>query len=595
MRGQHAGISWIRISDEIKRFVRKHGNEVPRRALFCTFDIHVERFNSVIFPLLDQGRRPFQTMVLADAGALQARLSHGQPTSFGRYQLMPVRCMTGGVFHPKLVVLRAGKWILVGVGSSNLTSGGLGGNLELMLFVKGNIETREQPLIAGSANFLSRLVDPTTAAVIMPERARDFVGTLVDNVSIDDEKDTLLHTLDEPLIDQMRRLVGGNVTDLRVVSPWHSAGEGIDGLDSQMAIQLSKHFSAPLTVYTGGQGGKAPKLGPNVQVRIRRDSTIDSTEQEYDGDSPEVALSARRIPVEVHAKAYLFEARRNVGFLFFGSANCTQPALCRTVKHGGNVELLVGCHVRPTDLQTWRSDLDNLFLEAQRSVLIKPVKPLAKVSGRILSGEALLSESEGPERLILELVGDGVGTISVSASPEGRSSVSFSLEGSKVVIDDIKVLRKLLVSERFNAENGVFGSVLYERVGIKWVAFPVCVPVFGSISSDPTDVLEELVLQEIGQWRNSRPGKVRPNDTDIVDAPNSDDDIDKDKHDLAIAQHQGELDRIAVSVAILKRRLAHENSGQGRLAILEKQLKMAGLQTHLLGIVSTYLRTGGKA
>ena len=68
-------------------------------------------------------------LVVADAGALQAQFRAGMYSTFGRYNVAPARCAKGGVFHPKLMLLRAGKHYLAGIGSANLTPGGLGGNL----------------------------------------------------------------------------------------------------------------------------------------------------------------------------------------------------------------------------------------------------------------------------------------------------------------------------------------------------------------------------------------------------------------------------------------------------------------------------------
>ena len=89
------------------------------------------------------------------------------------YELAPVRLKGPGVFHPKLIVLQAGERVLVGIGSGNLTPGGLGGNLELMLFA--STDSTDGRALAGSAiQFLYDL--RRASAVRMPPSAQRFLG-----------------------------------------------------------------------------------------------------------------------------------------------------------------------------------------------------------------------------------------------------------------------------------------------------------------------------------------------------------------------------------------------------------------------------------
>src|SRR5215831_2436611 len=95
------GLRWERISEAIGDFVRQHGAPAPRRAVLCTYEFDPERFQAVLFPSLTRRSRQFRTLVLADAGALQQKLSARFHHALGRYELAPVKCQSQGVFHPK--------------------------------------------------------------------------------------------------------------------------------------------------------------------------------------------------------------------------------------------------------------------------------------------------------------------------------------------------------------------------------------------------------------------------------------------------------------------------------------------------------------
>ena len=121
------GLSHRKTTDAISSFVRQHASATPRRAVFCTYDFHAPRFEAVVLPQVTRRGRFFRTLVLADQAALQRPGALTQRGAGPRYELAPVRLKGPGVFHPKLVVLQAGPRVLVGIGSSNLTPGGLAG------------------------------------------------------------------------------------------------------------------------------------------------------------------------------------------------------------------------------------------------------------------------------------------------------------------------------------------------------------------------------------------------------------------------------------------------------------------------------------
>ncbi len=388
MATQNNGLTWQRTTDAIRAFVRQYGSMAPRRATFCTFDFGVERFEAVVLPELLRRARQFRTLVAADAGALQAQLREIGDRRFGRYQVAPVRCTRGGVFHPKVIFLAAGPRRLVGVGSANLTSGGLGGNLELMLFADDASEFGRQ-LVGGAARFLDRLL--IHGSTQMPASAREFIRTML--AGTPRVPDTILDSLDVPLLQQMVDAhFGGTrrrtIQRLTILSPWHSSGASPDGVSATVLSQLRSSFKpAAAAVFTDGLNHTGPALGRGIAVHIRGDALKTAIEPDDVDDEPERVLNRR--PTRVHVKAYLAEAAAGGGTLFFGSANCTQPALLRPASKGGNVEILVMSVLDRRAVQAFGADLKDLFQPARSTVAVAPAAAPARPAGDILAGNLL--------------------------------------------------------------------------------------------------------------------------------------------------------------------------------------------------------------
>src|ERR1019366_427052 len=98
---------------------------------------------------------------------------------------------------------------------------------------------------------------------------------------------------------------------------------------------------------------------------------------------------------------------------------------------------------------------------------------------------------------------------------------------------------------------------LWEHVGSTAIPFPISVS-FVPLVDDPEQVLGDLLDDLAGRFPvrfSSR--KARPADGDGMDDEEPDDDEqDRELDLLTKTEHQGSLDRIAVRVEILRRRLA---------------------------------------
>ena len=535
----------VMISDEIQAFVARHGNGTPRFAVFSTFDFDQSVFCRALQPLLCRRRRAFGTMVLADASRLQSRCEH--PVIEG-CEVQPVRCVGSGVFHPKVVFIRAGDHCLAGVGSANLTRGGMGGNLEFMHL------SEESDVVGGVAGFLGRLA--CTASVDIPISAKRFIKRVIEGLPEDQGgHSVVMDTLDRSLLSQMSdawRKIGGGRPELAViVSPWHSgAGLEEDG-DPRILKRITTDFRPlnQMCVYTDRVNGKAPRLA-KTHVFVPR-STVDRADIDElildDVAQRNIDQPLRRL----HAKAYLFSAR-NRRILFFGSANCTQPALLRATSANGNVEVLIASvGLRKCDEKYILADLNYLFREALRgeSATVKATRVRPSERGRILCGEIV----KGGRQLRVEAPRFN-GAVKIAAF-RGAKAVDVRIRSGRGYCSDTETKRLL---QQMNPEgasaNSAWTAFLYE-CGRSYLPFPVSMPVSRDQGEQHLcDALIAWLAEEKGipvpvlQRRLASQGKIPDREETTDDEWN-----DPVLTSLTECRHQGLLDRIAVRLAALVR------------------------------------------
>jgi len=63
-----AGIAWQRWLEPIGEFVRRHGREVNRWAIACTYELELATLQRSVLPVLSRRGSAFRTLVLVDAG-----------------------------------------------------------------------------------------------------------------------------------------------------------------------------------------------------------------------------------------------------------------------------------------------------------------------------------------------------------------------------------------------------------------------------------------------------------------------------------------------------------------------------------------------
>jgi len=574
------GLGARKTADAIAAFVREHGAVGPRRAVLCTYDFDPVRFEAVILPALTR-RRWFRTLVLADGAALQKEGVLEHRASDSGYELAPVRLRGAGVFHPKLVVVQAGARVLVGVGSGNLTAGGLGGNLELMLFAS-NDTADGRALAASAIQFLDDLRQAD--AVVMPRPVGEFLSRLCASAARN-QGGPILHSLDQPLIGQIEAGRPRAVERAVVVSPWHSSSASPEGIEPAVLQAVSGALGARPVVHTegermaGGKGMKGPRLGSGIEVRVLKPtSRVDDAD--LDASAGEDAETAPRRPARLHAKAYLAAGQRGAT-LWFGSANCTTPALLRSARRHGNVELLVKIALDRKALAAIDADLEDMFEDKQGELSGAKPAQVPRPRGQVLTG--YVSQWGEGATLILELApSPAARAIRVARTAKLAPVVTVrAASGASSIELDAATTARL-----FGAEPS---PVLWEQVGSRGVAFPVSVPCV-PITEDAEIALDDALSDLWGRIPAAHERtKRRLRDDGELDT-DGDEERDAELALLTRTEHQGRLDRIAVRVELLRRHLASgHGGGSDARAPYREMIARLGLEAALQNMLLDHL------
>jgi hypothetical protein len=460
------------------------------------------------------------------------------------------------------------------------------------MFFADHTTDEGRSLAQGAASFLTRLIGCTS--VVLSDASRRFVKTLLSDMSA--QPGVILDTLDEALLPQMakhrKRACGKYTTALTVLSPWHSGIASPDQSDPAAVALVRKHLgvTGSISVFTQGEGGYGPDLGKNVEVLIPRVASGNGTPN---ADEDDEQVFDRR-PSTVHAKAYLCRGHRG-NVLFFGSANCTIPALARPVSQGGNVELLVATQLTNADAATFEGDLQEMFALAEAKQKVSPLVKPASPQGIVLEGH-LIGQS-GRTALRIEAPGVRRGTTVITSKRASPKTVKVVIrDGIGTVVSQI-TMRDLFPGSLPSRSDDCWSSVLWERQGRKWIPFPVVIPSLEPVSGQPGLALVEILEEECGWWPPSRSGdEPKPDENDVDDPSDADDEDnqDGDKELWTEAEHQGELDRIAVAVSLLRKRVLDRcdspKAVRQYIDLLLTRIEATSLEPHLAFEVQRFLR-----
>lgn len=269
-------------------------SDLARRALFTTFTFSPGAFQQqYVTPLVQHGCGDI--VVLADRkGYAQSLFAAAAVQGIGTdYRLRQVPA--AGAFHGKLVLIRTGSAMIVGVGSGNLTASGLETNAE----VGGLYVTTDNKRLRQLDNLEQRL----RHLALLDSSA----GETVSPIALD-ETSRLLVSIDAALVDQMT--LPSCVRRIEIVSPF---------VDGQLEVLQTIR-----------------ELWPDAEIRLRLDpgfGALTETLLTIDDDQIEVL-----VPVEskeekedarrpaVHGKIICFVGD-DEATVILGSANLSRPAL----------------------------------------------------------------------------------------------------------------------------------------------------------------------------------------------------------------------------------------------------------------------------
>lgn len=564
----HDGLAWQRWLEPVDEFVREHAGEARRWAIACTYELDVDVLRRTVVRTLCQRRRPFRTVVLADAGTIERVAGELRPPLAGAVNLHPVRVTTGGVFHPKLLLLRAGKHVRVCFGSANLTSGGLAGNLELWT------HSDSPELAAATVWFLDQLC-VSKALALEPAAKRSLQQALVGlprnpNPAVwSSLQGSFRDRLDSPWAKKARRAM--------VVSPLYATPGGLHA--ARNAIP-----TADLTLCT------------DLPVRLKSTKirTLVHPNEQDDDDEPQ--------PTTLHAKAYAFEQPNGTAVVWIGSANFTAQALTKSVAAGGNVELMVRTTL---DKVAWRRLAHDLevarFEPARDETVIPPVQrePIPTATGTVL-GIELYEGEHGPELMVSSTLDRGTVVLLSDGDPV---KVLIRNGRGRLTGDE---LRKLLpnVDDRLGAATCF---AIHELVGKKMVLKVVNVP---HVPPGPEEggvarrTLDSIIAELMGLVPVYRPSNrdegesVDDADTHGLDEADDeslsadDDELEKRLDEIT---HQGRLDQEAVKLAVIEKLVRRRpKEEQAALRAHHAHQLVALVSPHLQPVVRRLFR-GSKA
>ncbi len=285
---------------------------------YCLERLNSLRENPNISILID--RTEYEKVILSPVSSAPSRANL-------RYLLHPIS--VAGVFHPKIYLFTRYNRGLLLLGSANLSSQGITSNAELMSCFEYVPDENEEllPLFRDVFQYFQQLcslqggrsLNSNIAAMF---RESPWLGK--EEMSVDTSTDlpVFLHNLDLPLWDQILSFIKPPVHEISIVSRFFDQSPAL----VERIIQELK--PSKVKIYT--QNGTTTLSERWLQSSLFQDGLLKVFLCTYkDGDFPQ----------PLHAKAFWVQ-KDDHNLFAFGSANFTDPALCKTVRKG-NAEVLL--------------------------------------------------------------------------------------------------------------------------------------------------------------------------------------------------------------------------------------------------------------
>jgi len=509
---------------DVPRFVEDffRGSDLGRwRMLALTFQFHPQVFESRFDWVLKQ--RNIQCDIVTGEAVDSSR---NIPYPYGIW-----RANWPGTFHPKILILLANDRVAIGIGSSNLTSGGLGGNLEAWNFFSGE-DNQARSVLMGVREFLEDLRQK---------------GIVSDRVNLEElilalprgKDHALLSTLRGSLIDQVVKRIRKKISKIDIVSPVNCN-----------PTQLIRKIIA--------QTGTSEC---NLFTNTKKLPAIDGVDTYWDLIPPSRPDEDEKICVFAtpHAKIFSFSSRSRVD-LFWGSANLSPSAWLKKGR-AANVDILVYSRVSFGD---WKRMQKNLPAGHKW----KEVKP--KKFGQF----PVEPPSKSDEWRLLHAVWDGK-ILLVDASRSGKillmlRPISYGkwIRGYFHFEARCIELGKKYLSRLGFSENAAPNAIQWRTAKVsEWQYIPINSVNFLTGNEGSTSVADFLF------WRYTGKPFPKPNTPKGLKPELNNGETEYEENELARSSHQGGLDQFVLKWRAVAKRIV--GSCGSNVELLEERITEA--------------------
>jgi len=484
----------IDIPEYVDAFFRQSGCG-RRRILFLTFQFDPTAFEARFDRVL---KRPGIRIDVVGGGA------PAKPRR-GHYNIW--RANWRGTFHPKMAVMLADASVAVGLGSANLTSGGLASNLECWQFFRDT--EGDLPLLAAVRGFLESL---RSGFVVSKHLGmKELIEALPRS-----ESQCLVSTLGGQLLRQVERLVGSGARRLDIISP-------LNCNPASVLHRLRKNSKIRKVCLYSGTHERFPRIAGCDQCFY-----LHPPERSLDEDRV-----GRRLGLP-HAKMYAFHRKSRVE-LFWGSANLSASAWVRTGKQA-NVDFLVHSQLSTKEWIAIRDRLPAGYRwragKAADDASLPEEVPLEDHSFRLLN-----AVWDG-KRLWLESGQRGVVSfwLRTSEKSKRRFSLKFASQGASLNAEEAQGLGFGPEAAPEFLDYAVPGARVWDRVEVNFPA--------RSGLTGPCDAATLLSWQYAGRGLPG-PSGAGGNGPANAQAENQGT-LDSEEGELTQCLHQGALDRFVL-------------------------------------------------
>ena len=285
-------------------------------AFLTTFNFEIDFFEKAILSRLLKNSIK-KVSVFVDSKELAKSVSGIRNTLMGqRYVVNPVAMR--GSYHPKMILLLGEDRARLIVGSGNLKTSGYYINNEVFDCIDYDSDhPLNRELMVHAIKFLmsSNSLTPGLDTGLLKEAEKRNYFRPAD--MCDDIR--LIENTSLPILAQVRNAIGEFVRSVTIAVPYYD--NGLEGLSAVQKTFPEASIELYLQREKSTYPANSPKQELHPRVRVFEDVLVP------DGSNNHF----------YHGKVLLFRTESH-DYALYGSSNCTQSALVRTVADGGNVE-----------------------------------------------------------------------------------------------------------------------------------------------------------------------------------------------------------------------------------------------------------------